>query len=282
MRILIIGGNSSLGSCLKKRFSETNDVVTAGRSNCDIHLDLYDTSSEINFPPDFDVIIHTAAHFGGNAGKEMLEAETINVLGTLRICEAARKANAKHFILISSIFSLLKEDSSQYSIYALSKKHSEEIAKLFCVKHELPLTILRPSQLYGNGGNLRMHQPFLYFLVDQAEKGQDINIYGTNDASRNFIFIDDVVKVIDAIVHKKVLGTFNCMFPYDVTYSQIARAAYAAFKSEGHINFLIDKEDIADNIFEKDNLLYEKIDFYPEITIEEGMKKLATYRKSLK
>lgn len=280
MKILIVGGTSSIGCTLKPILSEFSEVITAGRKNCDVTLDLNDPIEKIALPNDIDVVIHTAAHFGGKTAKEILEAERINVLGTLKLCQAGVHAKATHFVLISSVFSCLKENSKHYCIYALSKKHSEEVASFYCSTHSLSLTILRPSQIYGNEDSFRIHQPFLYTMIDKAEKGEDITIYGSNDALRNYIHIDDLVHIISKVIRNKVEGTYSCMQTTDVTYSQIAKAAFIAFNSKGSVHFLKDKADIPDNIFEKNDSLYKKIDFYPQISIENGMKKIAHYRKT--
>ena len=281
MKILIVGGTSSLGCALKPVLSEIGEVITAGRKECDIRLDLNDPIEKITLPNNIDAVIHTAAHFGGKTVEEILEAENVNVLGTLKLCQAAVQAKAKHFILISSMFSCLNKNSEYYNIYALSKKHSEEIAHFYCSLHSLPLTILRPSQIYGNKENFRRHQPFFYMMIDKAENGEDITIYGSNDALRNYIYIDDLVKIIEKVVQNKIEGIYSCMYPIDLTYSQIAKAAILAFNSKGRIFFLKNKPDIPNNIFEKDGSLYKKIGFYPQISIKDGMKKIILYRKSV-
>ena len=281
MKILIIGGTSSIGTALKNAFKESDEVITAGRDMCDITIDLTDPVGKIIFPNDIDIMIHTAAHFGGKKADEIIECENVNVQGTLRLCRSAVGANVKHFVFISSIFSTLDEDSEHFGIYALSKKHAEEVAKFYCSVFSIPLTILRPSQIYGNQNSFRKHQPFFYAMVDKAEKGEDILLYGNNDAIRNFIHVDDLVALIAFIIENKVEGEYSCMHPEDLTYSRIANAAIAAFNSKGTVHFLKDKTDIENNIFLKDHSLYEKIQFYPRISIEEGMEMIATYRNTL-
>ncbi len=211
MKILIIGGTSSVADALKTFFCGSAEIITAGRKNCDITLNLIDPLQEITFPDDLDVVIHTATHFGGKTAKDILDAECVNVLGTLKLCQAAVRANAKHFILISSIFASLKENSESYSIYALSKKHAEEIARFHFSRNSLPLTVLRPSQLYGNEDRFSVHQPFIYTMIDKAEKGEDIMLYGSNDALRNFIHIEDLTNIIAKVIESKVEGTYSCM-----------------------------------------------------------------------
>jgi nucleoside-diphosphate-sugar epimerase len=282
MRILLVGGMSSISRALIPKLLEFGEVITAGRTNCDITLDLNNLNEEIKFPSEIDIVINTAASFGGISAKEILETENVNVLGTLRLCEAAKVKHVKHFILISSIFATLNANSKNYSIYALSKKHSEDIARYYCTLNKLPLCILRPSQIYGIGDEFRKHQPFFYLMIDKAQNNEDIELFGTNDPKRNYIYIDDLTNIIVRVIHNNIEGTYSCVHQRDLTYSEIAMAAFKAFNTNGKVLFLKDQPDIPDNIFEIDNYLYNKIGFYPEISIEEGINKIATHLKLAK
>ena len=279
MKILIIGGNSSIGKALKPILTQFAEVITAGRGNCDVHLDLNDPVEKIVLPTGVDAVIHLAAHFGGETAQEMIEAETVNVLGTIKVCQAAVQSKTKHFILLSSMFACLDDKSKYYTTYALTKKHSEQVARFFCSKHSLALTVLRPSQVYGPTDEFRKHQPFFYTIMDKAQNNEDIPLFGSYDARKNYIYIDDLTSVIAKVVEYKIEGTYSCMFPDDITYSQISNAALKAFNSKKCVVRITDKPDIADNIFEKDNTLFEKIGFYPRVSIEEGTGKIAYYRK---
>jgi nucleoside-diphosphate-sugar epimerase len=279
MKILLVGGTSSLSRSLIPILSNFSEITTAGRTGCDLRIDLSESSSEYLLPAGIDVLIHTAASFRGKSETEILEVEKVNVLGTIKLCLAAIQAKVKHFVFISSIFATLDDSSEFYSIYSLSKRHAEEMTKFICLKNSLPLTILRPSQIYGNEDYFRRNQPFLYSIIDRAQKGEAITIFGSHDPLRNFIHINDLNMIIAEVIKKKVVGTYSCAQTNDVTFSEIANAAFSAFNQDAKISFDEDKTDILDNIFEKDNSLYRLIDYYPQISIEEGMKAIANYRK---
>jgi nucleoside-diphosphate-sugar epimerase len=274
MRVLVVGGNSSLGSALKAVLSASCEVMTAGRANCEIALDLTWPLERFLLPVDIDVIVHTAAHFGGKTSADILEAENVNVLGTLKLCQAAISTKAKHFVFISSIFATLSEDSEHYSVYALSKRHAEDVARFVCATSSFPLAVLRPSQIYGPGPRFRTHQPFLHTMIDRARKGEDILLYGTRDPRRNFIYIDDLTAVISRVVSTGIVGTYACQHPSDVTYSQIAKAAFQAFGTRGSVRVLRDKPDIPDNVFAIDDALYRVIGFRPSTSIEDGLRRI--------
>jgi nucleoside-diphosphate-sugar epimerase len=280
MNVLITGGTSSLCNALKPVLSLFSEVITAGRNNCDIYLDVTAPTDEIVLPYDVDVVIHTAAHFGGKSGTDIIEAENINVIGTLKICEAAARARAKHFIFISTAFSVLPATSPSYNIYSISKRHAEEAVTLFCNSAVLPLTILRPSQVYGSEEHFRKHQPFFYAIIDKAEQGKDVILYGTNDPKRNYIHINDLTNIIANVVKNKIEGIYGCANTLFVTYSEIAGAAYKAFGTIGKVLFLSQKKDVPDNLFEIDDRLYKKLGIYPVISIEEGVQMIANFRHS--
>jgi nucleoside-diphosphate-sugar epimerase len=279
LRVLLVGSSSSVGEALIPELRKFSEVIAAGKRNAQIPMDLRDPLEKIDVPDNVDVLILAAAHFGGREPIEILECEGVNVLGTLKLCCAAHQKGVKHIVLISSMSAVLKESSRYYNIYALSKKHAEDVVSFFCSTNPLAFTVLRPSQIFGNSDSFRKHQPLIYNMADQAERDQDITIYGSNDALRNYIHIDDLTRIIAEVIQKRVVGTYSCTYPSDYAYSQIAKAAQAAFSSNGSVLFLKDKPDIPDNIFENDDSLYRKIDFYPQVSIEEGMRRIAKFRK---
>ena len=279
MRILIVGGTSSLAQALRPILSEFAEVVTAGRTGCDVRIDLTARVEKIELPKDIDVVVNAAANYGGNSIEEMLQAENVNVLGTVKLCHACTKAKIMHLIQISSIFACLDKSSPFYSMYSLSKKHAEEVAQLYCSRYALPLTILRPSQFYGVGDAYRKHQPFLYSIIDKAANDEDILIYGKNDALRNFIHVEDVAKIIALVIQRKIKGTYACINTENVRYSEVAAAAIESFGSTSTVRFIKEQPDIPNNIFELDDSLYHLIDYYPQISISLGMKKEAAFRK---
>ena len=281
MKILIVGGSSSLAQVLRPVLSSFAEVMTAGRSGCDIALDLSWDDDEIQLPQGLDVVIHLAAHFGGMDFAGILGAEHVNVLGSLKLCHAAKRAGVEHLVQVSSIFAGLGEDSPFFSSYALSKRHAEDVTRLYCSRANLPLAILRPAQIYGVGATFRKHQPFLYGILDKVEKSEEIVFYGSNDARRNLIHAEDVAELIARVVRLRIQGLYSCPNPVNVRYSEIAAAAINAFRSSSVVRFAPDKPDILDNPFAPDDRLYRQIEFFPRVSLDLGMEKEAAYRKGL-
>ena len=277
-KITIIGGNSALAKYLIQTLSPGNKVISQGRKYCDFYCNLQDDVESIVIHDSPDVVICTAAAFNGKTDQEIVQTEDVNAIGTLKICIAAKRANVKHLILISSQSAILKENSLYYGIYSLSKRHAEELATYYCSMNHLPLTILRPSQIYDAKGEFRKHQPLIYLIADNAEIGKDITIYGSNDALRNCIYIEDLIEIINRVIERRCEGIYSCTNISDIRLSDIAKAAQCAFNAGGKILFLKDKIDIPNTISENKPDLYEKIGFFPKTDIVEGRKKIAKYR----
>lgn len=281
MKILLAGGHSSLALALRPVLACFAEVLTAGRSGCDVELDLAWPAERFELPAGLDAVIHLAAHFGGQDFDAMLAAEEVNALGALKLAHACTRAGVGQLVQVSSIFAGLDADSPFYNSYALSKRHAEELTRLYCRSAGLALAILRPAQLYGEGESFRQHQPFLYALLDRAQGGEEIVLYGSNDARRNFIHVDDVAEVLARVVRQRIEGRYDCANLSNARFSEIAAAAVAAFGSTSAIRFDATKPDIPDNAFAADETLYRLIGYFPRISLAQGLAREAARRSAL-
>ena len=282
MRVLILSGTSNVGAALVPHIASFADVVTAGRGSCDHHVDLLDDADQISFPDNVDALVITVAAFAGKTMEDVLNTEFINVLGTIKLCAAAAKSGIRHIILVSTALVTAESLTAKYSAYSVSKKHSEDVAQLCCAMEDISLTILRPSRIYSDSNSFRKHQPFLYSLADRAESKQCIEIFGTHDAKRNFIHVEDLCRIIAKVIQQRVIGIFSCVNPVDVTISQIAHAAHKSFASDSCVVFLDDRPDISDDDFRQDGVLYQRISCSPQIGIADGLARIAEHRRSRK
>lgn len=270
MKILVVGGNSSLGRSFHKTLTSRHTVVTAGRSSCDV---LWDVTQDIDpylFGRDFDVIVNTAANFGGHDLNGFKDTLDTNVTGMLRICELAKKLQIRHVIHISSMSAALKEDSPYYTSYAISKRYSEDVGRLYLRNSGIGLTVLRPTQIYGDTG-MGKRQPFIYNVIESALSNRDIIIHGSHAALRNYIFIDDLAGILERSIHTQPVGVFYAGTMDDVSYLGLAHTAVKVTGSSSKVYFDSSKADICDNVFAKDDSLFKKLEFWPKTPLDVGL-----------
>jgi nucleoside-diphosphate-sugar epimerase len=247
--VLAIGANSALAQDVIPLLAQNNQVITAGRKNCDVYCDV---ASRVTIPAGVDVVLNCAAHFGGTADDEIEAALQTNVLGMLRICEAAKKAKVSHIVQISSIFALLDEPSPFYSVYALSKRQADELGAYYAGLSGIKFTTLRPSRIFGDDGKFQKGQPFLYQMADKAIDGDEIAIYGIHNPVRNYIYSKDLGEIIARVIGQGVVGAYSCVYPANSSTGDIAKAAFAAVGRDSRVAFLPDKPNIPDDTFALD------------------------------
>lgn len=280
MKILIVGSSSSIGYSICEYLEHLGQVKFAGRQNADFFCDLTHWDTKPTVTESFDVVVHVAADFGGTATEDFIRAELVNAVGTLSVCRLAEDCHAKHLILLSSISATYRPGDPYYGIYALSKKHAEEAALLFCSERSLALTILRPSQVYDAQGKCRKHQPLLYSMADKAQAGENIYLYGTHDPLRNYLYLEDLAKVCSRVVETRTTGVFDCVHPQNPRLSEVAGAAFLAFANGGSVQFQADKPNLLDLPSTTNSSLYEEIGFFPLVDIKQGFERIRQFRVS--
>lgn len=280
MKILIVGSTSVIGQTFAARLRALGEVRTAGRREADFQFDLTQWERMPEIEEAFDVVIHVAADFGGGANDDFVRAELVNAAGTFSVCRLAQHVQAKHLVHLSSISATYQPGDPYYGIYALSKRHGEEAAQFFCAERGMALTVLRPTQVYDAAGECRPHQALLYVMADRAQAGQDIHLYGTHDARRNYIFLDDLSEICLRVLQGTHTGTFACGHPQSVRLSEMAGAAFAAFGNGGESQFMADKPDLADLPPVDEDILYRQIGYWPGVDIGEGFRRIKHYRES--
>ncbi|MDH5765821.1 MAG: NAD(P)-dependent oxidoreductase [Gammaproteobacteria bacterium] len=277
--VLIVGSTSAVGRSVGRLLEKSHKVFFAGRRDADYYLDMGSVDVELPANLHFDVVIHAIADFGGHEEEDYCRAELVNAIGTLNICRLARKLGAGQIVIISSSFANYLPGDPYYNIYSLSKRHADELAQLYCGNHGLPLTILRPTQLYDAESRLKRHQGLFYLIIDKAQNGDEIVFYGSNDALRNYIYLDDFSEVIVRCIQKGITGVFNCPSPRSVKLTEVADTAYKVFNHRGSVRFLADKPDIVDLSAVPGSDLYQKIGYEPSTSLSDGIHQIRNMRE---
>lgn len=280
MRVLIIGSTSLIGRHIGGSLSLDHEVLYAGRRRGDYFLDLEDMDH--SFPDDqkFEAVIHCAAAFGGEAEDDFSRAELVNSVGSLAVAKLARRVRADHLVMLSSVSAFYAPGHAFYNAYALSKRHGDELVSLYCEKFGLPLTILRPTQIYGNEDGYRTHQPLLYHIIDRAAHGQDVVLFGRNDAQRNYLHVDDLKEVVKRVLTSRPMGIFPVTAHRSWALSEIAKFAFDAFGTPARVMFDPDRGDIPDLPTPDSTPFLEKIGMTETIEMPEGIRRVALARRA--
>jgi UDP-glucuronate 4-epimerase len=148
----------------------------------------------------FDIVFHFAAQAGVRYSLENPRAYLdANLAGTFNLLEAMRKAPPRHALLAStsSVYGANQSmpfhetDRADHSLtlYAATKKATEEMAHAYSHLFAIPVTMLRFFTVYGPWGRPDMA---LFKFVAAICADQPIDVYNHGDMRRDFTYIDDL------------------------------------------------------------------------------------------
>jgi UDP-glucuronate 4-epimerase len=156
----------------------------------------------------FDIIINLAAQAGVRYSIENPETYIdSNIVGFLNVLECCRHHKIKHLLYATSSsvygankktpFSISDNVDHPISLYAATKKSNELMAHTYSHLFGLPTTGLRFFTVYGPWGRPDM-APMLF--ADAISNNRSIKVFNNGNMSRDFTYIDDIVKGIEILL----------------------------------------------------------------------------------
>lgn len=156
-----------------------------------------------------DVVVNLAAQAGVRYSiKNPYQYIDSNINGFMNVLEACRNFSVEHLIFASSSsvygsnkipFSTDDHTDHPISLYAATKKANEAMAHSYAALYNIPTTGLRFFTVYGPWGRPDM----AYFLfTDRIVNNKPIQLFNNGNLSRDFTYVDDIVKTINALIGK--------------------------------------------------------------------------------
>lgn len=232
MKALVTGGAGFIGSNLVELLlAEGHDVVIlddlssgyAENLNSNAHFVQGDVSGEgvaQHAARGCDVIFHLAASVGNTRSIDNpIRDSEVNVIGTLRVLEAARSHGIQRVVSSSSagIFGELKtlpiaEDHPQDpdSPYGASKLGAEKMCLVYNKLYEMKNVCLRYFNVYGVRQRYDAYGNVIPIFAEKMLRHQPVTIFGDGEQTRDFVHVADVAQAnYRAGISKDAAGAFN-------------------------------------------------------------------------
>jgi len=218
MRILITGSEGFIGKRLCEVLSRRHELVLIDqKSSVNEHMgknivekaqlnlcsEPYGIEKFFNYTQP-KAVIHLAAHtqLRHSIERPLLDAH-INIIGSLNVLEACRKTNVKRVIYTSTggarygytNFCWENQPIHPISPYGISKHTVEHYLDAYQHMYKIWPTTLCFGNVYGPGDDPSLNR-IITLLITKALRGEEITIYGDGSQTRDFIYIDDVVRAI--------------------------------------------------------------------------------------
>ena len=167
-----------------------------------------------------DTVFHLAAQIDVRRSVEdpVFDAE-VNVLGTIRVAEAAGRAKVRQVVFSSSggaiygdpVGASADEDHplNPCSAYGVAKLAGEKYLAALAPDAGYRLSVLRYANVYGPRQDGRGEAGVVGIWMNRLLSGQDAVVNGDGGQTRDFVHVADVVAANQAAFLRRVDGVYN-------------------------------------------------------------------------
>lgn len=306
---LIAGGAGFIGSNLVGLLLKKNhkvividNLITGFKKNIEeystnenfsfIEFDI--TNPELSLKEEkIDIIFHLASP-ASPPKYFKLPHETIkaNTVGTENLLKLAKEKKARFiFASTSEVYGdpLVSPQKESYwgnvnpigprSIYDEAKRLGETLCSLYATEG-VDVGIVRIFNTYGPNMD-----PFdgrvVSTFIRQALSNEAFSIQGSGQQTRSFCYVDDLINGIYKFAQADHLGPINLGNPNEMSVSDLAAVISTTLNVEIKFEFLPALIDDPQNRKPDITLATSLIDWMPVIQLEDGIRKTATWIKSI-
>ena len=227
MKILVSGGAGFIGSHIVDRLISLghevfviDNLLTGSKDNLNPKAIFYELDitnlkdiEKVFKENNFDYVFHTAAGYLVQSIENPQRDLAINAMGTLNICELAKKYKIKKIIYSNSggasygepIKLPFTEDHPMKPLnpYGASKGVAELYLYMYYHNYGVNYTSLRYGNVYGPRQNPKLEGGVVSVFLDAFIKGEQPIMRSDGTPTRDYVYVDDVV---DANILAMTLG----------------------------------------------------------------------------
>jgi len=232
-------------------------------------------------PQKVDVIVHLAAKAGVRPSiNDPLAYQRTNILGTQMLLDFARESEVKQFVFASSssVYGINKnlpwkenEQLQPISPYAMTKLAGEMAGHVFSHLYGIRFIALRFFTVYGPSQrpDLAIHK-----FVKSILSGQPITMYGDGSTSRDYTYVDDIVKgVISAINYdKSSFEIINLGNSYSVSLQELVTNVEAVMGKKAIIDQQKEQAGDVPQTFSDITKAKQLLNYHPTTQLTDGLK----------
>jgi len=307
-QILVTGGAGFIGSHLCKRLlKEGNNVIC---------LDNFFTGTKNNIlpllsDPLFEIVRFDVTHpYYANVDEiynlacpaspvhyqyDAIQTIKTSVLGAINVLGMAKSAGAKVLqASTSEVYGdpIVHPQTESYwgnvnpigirSCYDEGKRVAETLFMDYHRQNDVRIKIIRIFNTYGPNMHPNDGRVVSNFIV-QALKNEDITIYGEGNQTRSFQYVDDLVEGMVRMMATgdDFIGPVNIGNPHEFTIRQLAEKVIELTGSSSKITYKDLPHDDPKQRKPDISLAQEKLDWNPNIQLDEGLLKTIKYFKSI-
>tara|TARA_B110000467_G_C18336006_1_gene497826 strand:- start:1518 stop:2399 length:882 start_codon:yes stop_codon:yes gene_type:complete len=280
--ILIVGGFGSIGTKIIKNLKNDFSIhvidkkLNKNYDFCNYEIcDLSDGKlNDKKFPNQLTVIYLTGNLTNSLTSNDALNSINDNISSLTNFLILFSK-KIKHMIFVSSVsvyglpkYNPIDEEHpiNPYSFYGSQKACAEIISKTLCNNLDIPLTIIRSSQLFGlNSAELTLP----HLLMNNLKNGKSISLTGDPYSERDYLHVSDFCIFINNVIKTPKEGIFNIGSGEGLKLIELFKMSFEVFGMSFKKSHIISKKNNSSFSQILDiKLAQQTYDFKPEYTMK--------------
>ena len=155
------------------------------------------------------------------------------------------------------------------SFYGIAKYNCERLVEKIFILKKTPFVIIRTPRIYGPGDDPNNYGPSMF--AKKFKDNESIVLWGDGSEKRNYIYISDVVKIIDLVMIKNFSGCINICGNNNYSFKFLIKTLESLTKSKIQIISKPRSRQKVDQIM-NNRFLKKIIGNYPFISIKNGFR----------
>ncbi|MDC0319211.1 SDR family oxidoreductase [Verrucomicrobia bacterium] len=165
--------------------------------------------------------------------------------------------------------------------YDEGKRCAETLFFDYYRQNNVDIRVIRIFNTYGPRMQANDGRVVSNFII-QGLSGEDITVYGDGKQTRSFCYVDDLIEAMIRMMNQdEIIGPVNTGNPNEFTILELAEKVIELTGSQSKIIFELLPEDDPMQRKPDNTLAREKLDWEPQIQLEQGLEKTITYFRSL-
>ena len=280
-KIVLLGSSGFIGKNIVEYFKkQERKVVGFDSKTCDL-LDFNLVDRKLDFLSSEDTLVVTSSIT--RLVENSIESMNKNILMIQNLIDKLATKKVKQLIFFSSIdvygiknTPYLIDESTALNpddYYATSKVISEYLLKLFCSKYGVKLTILRLSGVYGR---YDYGKSTVAKIVTNIYNNKLATIVGDSSLKRDFLYIDDLLKVLEQIIKSETEGIFNLATGSSISIEELIEKVFFILDIPKNIEYKkVDTQEQfirAGDLSFDNSLLRQKVDRFAFTDIDTNLR----------
>ncbi|MEP9410459.1 MAG: NAD-dependent epimerase/dehydratase family protein [Candidatus Brocadia sp.] len=241
-----------------------------------------------------EVVNHHAAHVNVRKSVEMpVYDASINILGSLNLCELSKKYKVKKFIYISTGGAVYGEPTDlpvretcpvePLSQYGVSKHTVEHYLSIFYKLYGLNFTVLRYPNVYGPRQSPHGEAGVVAIFSELILQNIRPTIFGDGSKTRDYVYVDDIIAANLIVLGNAGDGEiYNLGWGKEISDLEVFLAVKRALTSDIEPIFGQKRPGEIDHISLDSSKARRELKWEPKIPFEEGVMLATQYYQKLK